>query len=71
MAGNRVSFEAPATPGPGEPVLAATVYSEGADDPILTLNVKDLNISREGAPEAVQTDAVASVVSVIALTWAT
>lgn len=71
MAGTRVVFEAPPNPAAGEPALSAEVHREGTDDPILTLNVKELNIGREGAPEAVMSDAVASVVGVIALTWAT
>lgn len=71
MAGHRVVFEAPSSPQSGEPALTAEVHREGSDDPILSLNVKELNIGREGAPEAMMPDATASVVSVIALTWAT
>lgn len=55
----------------GGPNLSATVHRDDSDEPLLTLDVRELNISREGAPEAVMVDAQASLVSVVALTWAT
>lgn len=64
----RVIFES--TPG-GENELSASVVREGRDDPILELNIKELDITRQRVPGKIDQDAVASVFTVVALTWST
>jgi hypothetical protein len=58
-------LDAPVTESPPEPIP-----NTAADD-LLTLNVKSLNLASNVAEEDAALEPVASIVSVVALTWAT